>query len=153
VTHLAAAHPLSDSLTQEIITQLVLVKLDVMRHDVLGALVLLFTAQTRILGHAPKFNSFVVTKLADMENFPETLAQIQSKNQVGNSKVREDEVDFHKKLFQTINLVPFLTPLFEAALDDCKKEKQFSTKKVDKMILKIFECLFLPSDQAGKIIK
>jgi hypothetical protein len=56
--------------------------LDALRKEAVSVLVLFFTAQSRVLGHSPKISEFVVARLALMDNFPDILAQIQSKNQV-----------------------------------------------------------------------
>jgi len=53
-----------------------------LRQEALSVLVLLFSAQTRIMGHSPRPSSFVVTQLASTAKFPEILAMIQAKNQV-----------------------------------------------------------------------
>ncbi|XP_059477980.1 HEAT repeat-containing protein 1 [Neocloeon triangulifer] len=129
VAHLAANHPLSPTLNQELLTHLALAKVESLRVEILSVLILLMASQTRILGQSPKLNSFVVIQLAALRHFPDLLVQIQTKN-------------------QSLSLVPFLLPLMEAALGECRQEGVFFLKGVDKMVTSVLEKLTLDSEQA-----
>ncbi|CAB3368383.1 Hypothetical predicted protein [Cloeon dipterum] len=134
ISHLVASYPISETLTLELMTHLTMTKIDSLKYDALSVVFLLMTSQTRIIGTSPKLTTFITTQFATMSNF------------VGNFERFHEE---HKSL----NLVPFLVPLLQSALGDCRNEGIFFIKGVDQFLIKLLQNLILDEDQAAIVIR